>query len=51
MHEDVRSALAELFLFNDKRNKEMKVAGKAASIKDCRNSIGATWPRWLTCLV
>lgn len=34
MHEDVRSALAELFLFNDKRNKEMKVAGKAASIKD-----------------
>lgn len=34
MHEDVRSALAELLLFNDKRNKEMKVAGKAASIKD-----------------
>lgn len=34
MHEDIRSALAELFLFNDKRNKEMKVAGKATSIKD-----------------
>ena len=34
MHEDVRSALAELFLFSDKRNKEMKVAGKATSIKD-----------------